>query len=85
MAHLARAIVAEPALLLADEPTGNLDSARKEEILALLCELNRGRGITIAMVTHEPEMAERADRIVVFRDGRVASDTRRTSAREAAR
>jgi putative ABC transport system ATP-binding protein len=81
---IARAIVTDPSLLLADEPTGNLDTARKQEILRLLVELNRTRGITIAMVTHEPEMAEAAGRIVVFRDGRVASDTRQP-AREAAR
>lgn len=73
---IARAIVAKPSLLLADEPTGNLDSARKQEIVELLVSLNRTRGITIAMVTHEPEMAAFADRIVVFKDGRVASDTR---------
>lgn len=68
---IARALVTEPALLLADEPTGNLDSATKREIMQLLLQLNRDRGITIAMVTHEPDMAEYAERIIVFRDGRV--------------
>ena len=82
---IARAIVTGPSLLLADEPTGNLDTARKAEILGLLVDLNRSRGITVAMVTHEPEMAEAASRIVVFRDGKVESDTRRAPTREAAR
>jgi putative ABC transport system ATP-binding protein len=68
---IARALVTEPALLLADEPTGNLDSATKREIMQLLLQLNRERGITIAMVTHEPDMAEYAGRTIVFRDGQV--------------
>ena len=68
---IARALVTEPALLLADEPTGNLDSATKREIMQLLLQLNHERGITIAMVTHEPDMAEYAGRTIVFRDGRV--------------
>jgi len=71
---IARALVTEPELLLADEPTGNLDTARKAEIMQLLVELNRRRGITIVMVTHEPEMAEYCSRTVHFRDGRVAED-----------
>ena len=54
---IARAIVTDPAVLLADEPTGNLDSARSREIMELLRTLNRDRGITIVMVTHEPDMA----------------------------
>ncbi|NNF11848.1 MAG: ABC transporter ATP-binding protein [Gemmatimonadetes bacterium] len=66
---IARAIVTDPLLLLADEPTGNLDTARSREIMELLTELNRERGITIVMVTHEPDMAEYADRIVRFVDG----------------
>jgi putative ABC transport system ATP-binding protein len=73
---IARALVTAPAMLLADEPTGNLDSARSVEIMKLLVRLNRERGITIAMVTHEPDMAEYAQRIVSFRDGVVASDGR---------
>jgi putative ABC transport system ATP-binding protein len=66
---IARAIVTAPSVLLADEPTGNLDSARKDEIMRLLCDLNAARGITIIMVTHEPEMAAFARRTVHFRDG----------------
>jgi putative ABC transport system ATP-binding protein len=68
---IARALVTDPPLLLADEPTGNLDSATKREIMQLLLQLNRERGITIAMVTHEPDMAEYAQRIIQFRDGRI--------------
>lgn len=68
---IARAIVTEPALLLADEPTGNLDTARGIEIMELLTTLNRERGLTVVMVTHEPEMAAYAHRIVHFRDGQV--------------
>jgi putative ABC transport system ATP-binding protein len=68
---IARALVTEPSLLLADEPTGNLDSTTKREIMQLLLQLNRERGITIAMVTHEPDMAEYAGRIIHFRDGHI--------------
>jgi putative ABC transport system ATP-binding protein len=71
---IARAIVTEPAVLLADEPTGNLDTARSLEIMDLLSKLNRDQGITIIMITHEPDMAAYAKRIVHFRDGLVASD-----------
>jgi putative ABC transport system ATP-binding protein len=74
---IARALVTEPTLLLADEPTGNLDSARRNEIMQLLVELNRTRGLTIAMVTHEPEVAEFVQRVVVFKDGRIIEDRRR--------
>ncbi|MBT0960433.1 ABC transporter ATP-binding protein [Denitromonas iodatirespirans] len=73
---IARAIVTNPAVLLADEPTGNLDSQRSVEIMELLTELNRQRGITILMVTHEPDMAAYAHRQVHFVDGRVDSDAR---------
>ena len=69
---IARAIVTGPSLLLADEPTGNLDSARSHEIMDLLTGLNRDRGITVLMVTHEAEMAAYAGRIIRFLDGRVA-------------
>ncbi|SEQ45912.1 ABC transporter ATP-binding protein [Thalassovita taeanensis] len=72
---IARAIVTRPDVLLADEPTGNLDTARGQEIMELLTELNRDEGITILMVTHEPDMAAYAKRLVQFIDGRVASDT----------
>jgi putative ABC transport system ATP-binding protein len=71
---IARAIVAEPAVLLADEPTGNLDSRTSREIMDLLTILNRDRGITIVMVTHEPDMATYAGRIIRFVDGRIAAD-----------
>lgn len=71
---IARAIVTEPALLLADEPTGNLDTTRSREIMDLLSLLNRDRGITIIMVTHEHDMAAYAKRIVRFLDGLVESD-----------
>ncbi|MDD5275067.1 MAG: ABC transporter ATP-binding protein [Methylovulum sp.] len=71
---IARAIVTEPLLLLADEPTGNLDSQRSEEIMDLLVQLNRERGITVVMVTHEPDMAAYAQRIVQFRDGLIERD-----------
>jgi putative ABC transport system ATP-binding protein len=73
---IARAIVTEPAVLLADEPTGNLDTVRSQEIMELLWHLNADRGITVLMVTHEPDMAAYARRIVRFVDGVVASDTR---------
>jgi putative ABC transport system ATP-binding protein len=68
---IARAIVTEPAVLLADEPTGNLDSDRSEEIMELLTQFNKERGITIMMVTHEPELAAFAHKIVIFKDGLV--------------
>jgi putative ABC transport system ATP-binding protein len=71
---IARAIVSQPLLLLADEPTGNLDEARKHDIIELLSKLNRERGITIVMVTHEPEMAAYSSRVIEFRDGRVVHD-----------
>ena len=71
---IARALVTEPSLLLADEPTGNLDSARSEEIMRLLVQLNQEQGLTIVMVTHEPDLAEFGTRVVVFRDGRVIDD-----------
>ena len=66
---IARAIVTEPAVLLADEPTGNLDTQRSHEIMELLLALNRDHGITVLMVTHEPDMAAYARRIVHFVDG----------------
>jgi putative ABC transport system ATP-binding protein len=73
---IARAIVAEPSVLFADEPTGNLDTARSVEIMDLLVGLNRDRGLTVLMVTHEPDMAAYASRIIKFRDGHVESDER---------
>ena len=71
---IARAIVTEPAVVLADEPTGNLDTQRSHEIMGLLVALNRDHGITVLMVTHEPDMAAYARRMVHFVDGRIAKD-----------
>ena len=71
---IARAIVTEPAVVLADEPTGNLDTQRSQEIMELLRTLNTGHGITVLMVTHEPDMAAYARRLVHFVDGRIDSD-----------
>src|ERR1041384_1949179 len=71
---IARALVTEPEILMADEPTGNLDSARTEEVMELLQRLNRERGITIVMVTHEPDVAAFARRNLVFKDGHILSD-----------
>jgi putative ABC transport system ATP-binding protein len=71
---IARALVGEPMVILADEPTGNLDSHRSHEIMKLLQELNREDGITIVMVTHEDEIAGYARRLVVFADGRIQRD-----------
>lgn len=73
---IARAIVTNPTLLLADEPTGNLDTQRSHEIMELLVSLNEVKGITVLMVTHEPEMAEYAKRVVHFVDGKVDTDVR---------
>ena len=73
---IARAIVTKPEILLADEPTGNLDTARSEEIMNILTDLNKNDGITIVMVTHEPDLAEYAGRLVQFIDGFIQSDER---------
>jgi putative ABC transport system ATP-binding protein len=78
---IARAIVARPRVILADEPTGNLDTAMSQEIMNLLTSLNRDEGITVVMVTHEPDMAAYASRSVHFLDGRIDED--RTSAEAA--
>ena len=77
---IARAIVSDPLLLLADEPTGNLDTARSHEIMELLTRLNIENGITVVMVTHEPDMAAYAHRAIRFVDGRIASDERSKAA-----
>jgi putative ABC transport system ATP-binding protein len=74
---IARGMVTNPLVLLADEPTGNLDSSRSKEIMGLLTELNQTRHITVLMVTHESEMAAYASRVVTFVDGRVKGDERR--------
>jgi putative ABC transport system ATP-binding protein len=76
---IARAIVTQPAVLLADEPTGNLDTQRSHEIMELMVGLNRDLGITVLMVTHEAEMAAYAHRVVHFVDGLVDSDRRQQS------
>jgi len=70
---IARALVAGPELLLADEPTGNLDKSTGEEILAILRTLNAQHNLTIVMVTHDPAIARDADRVVRMVDGRIAS------------
>lgn len=71
---IARAIVTDPHLLLADEPTGNVDTKTSIQIMDLLTRLNLDQGITILMVTHEPDMAAYASRVVQFRDGRIEAD-----------
>jgi putative ABC transport system ATP-binding protein len=72
---IARALVTGAPLLLADEPTGNLDSRTSDEVMALLVKLNEERGVTVVMVTHEADVAAYAARAVVFRDGLISSDT----------
>ncbi|MCL7452363.1 MAG: ABC transporter ATP-binding protein [Anaerolineae bacterium] len=74
---IARALVTEPAIILADEPTGNLDTRSGEEIMRIFQQLNDERGITVVFVTHDPEIAEATRRIVFIRDGLIESDERR--------
>ncbi len=74
---IARALVNRPSILLADEPTGNLDSTNSAEIMDVLTNLNRQQGITVIVVTHDPDVAAYADRVVTFRDGVIISDTRK--------
>ena len=71
---IARALVSQPRLLLADEPTGNLDTKTSEEILGLMVTLNQTQGLTIMMVTHEPEAAQFAQRVLLFTDGKLVAD-----------
>jgi putative ABC transport system ATP-binding protein len=81
---IARALVNDPKLILADEPTGALDSRTSVEVMDIFQRLNRERRITLVLVTHEPDIAAYADRVVVFRDGRVRKDYRVTAPRDAA-
>jgi putative ABC transport system ATP-binding protein len=69
---IARALVNDPAIIMADEPTGNLDSKAGDEIMALLRNLNKERGTTLIIVTHDPEIAALTDRIISLRDGQIA-------------
>src|SRR5947208_2078610 len=81
---VARALVNHPALLLADEPTGNLDSRTSVEVMEIFQRLNRERGITLVLVTHEPDIAQYADRVVVFKDGKIKSEQQVENPRDAA-
>jgi putative ABC transport system ATP-binding protein len=81
---IARALVNDPKLILADEPTGALDSRTSVEVMDIFQRLNRERGITLVLVTHEPDIAAYADRVVVFKDGRIQKDYRVTAPRDAA-
>lgn len=71
---IARSLVNDPALILADEPTGNLDSRTAVEVMEIFQRLNRERGITLLLVTHEPDIAQYAQRVVVFKDGKIKKD-----------
>jgi putative ABC transport system ATP-binding protein len=82
---IARALINNPSILLADEPTGNLDTRTSIEVMGLFQRLNIERGITVLLITHEPDIAEYGTRIVTFRDGQVVADrpnTRRRDARD---
>ena len=76
---IARALINSPSLLLADEPTGNLDTRTSHEIMETLRQLNREQGVTIILVTHEADIAAYADRVVTMRDGQIVSDERNES------
>jgi putative ABC transport system ATP-binding protein len=80
---IARSLVNRPALILADEPTGNLDSRTSIEVMEIFQKLNRERGITLVLVTHEHDIAEYADRVIVFKDGRIKKDYRVDERRDA--
>jgi putative ABC transport system ATP-binding protein len=71
---IARALINDPPILLADEPTGNLDSRTSIEIMAIFQRLNRENGITVILVTHEPDVAAYASRAIHFKDGRIVQD-----------
>ena len=81
---IARALVNNPAIILADEPTGNLDTRSGEEVMALLVSLNRDQGTTIVLVTHDPEIAAYAERVIHIRDGRIEKITTNRAAEEVA-
>jgi len=81
---VARSLVNNPALILADEPTGNLDSRTSVEVMEIFQRLNRERGITLVLVTHESDIAEYASRVVVFKDGKIKSDHQVEHQRDAA-
>ena len=81
---VARSLVNNPALILADEPTGNLDSRTSVEVMEIFQRLNRERGITLVLVTHEPDIAQYADRVIVFKDGKIKSDYQVEDKRDAA-
>lgn len=78
---IARAMVTDPDILLADEPTGNLDSERSHEIMRLISRLNREEGVTVILVTHEPDIAEYASRALHFLDGKIVRDERQEGRR----
>lgn len=82
---IARSLVNDPSILLADEPTGNLDSKAGREVIAIFQKLNQERGITIILVTHEPAIAAHTQRIISIRDGRIQSDERVAKPKDAAR
>ena len=71
---IARALVNQPSIILADEPTGNLDSQTSKEIMGIMQTLNEQQGITIMLVTHEPDIAQYAKRVILFKDGLVIED-----------
>jgi putative ABC transport system ATP-binding protein len=81
---VARALVNDPALILADEPTGNLDSRTSVEVMEIFQRLNRERGITLVLITHEQDIAQYADRVVVFKDGKIRKDYQIDNPRDAA-
>jgi putative ABC transport system ATP-binding protein len=81
---VARSLVNNPALILADEPTGNLDSRTAVEVMEIFQRLNRERGITLVLVTHEPDIAQYAQRVVVFKDGKIKKDYQIDEQRDAA-
>ena len=81
---VARSLVNNPALILADEPTGNLDSRTSVEVMEIFQRLNRERGITLVLVTHEADIAQYAQRVVVFRDGKIKKDYQIEKQRNAA-